>query len=376
MNQTELGRTGVRVGEIGLGTEHLNGQPRQTVIEVIREAVDRGVTYFDILWSYPDYLDNLGAAFAGLRDRVILTLHLGSTVTDDGQYQLSREVDKCAAVFAEMLARLDTDHADAVLIQWVDKDDDYRRIVNPGGLLEVAKSIRDDGRARFIGLSSHVAPVAERAVASGHFDVLMFPVNPAFDRLPGIIDHQAMPETVTPGQGIEPDRRRLYQVCAARGIGLVAMKPFGGGQFFQLSDRQKAGLTPVRLLSYALSQVGVSTVLPGVKNVEELRAALQFLTATGEERDFAEALAESAWNLTGNCVYCNHCLPCPSGIDIGGTLRLLGVAEHGLSPEIQSQYQALPAKASDCTDCGQCAERCPFGVDAPALMRRAAEVLG
>ena len=150
MKQRDLGRTGVRVGEVGLGTEHLHGQPRQTVIEVIREAVDRGVTYFDILWSYPDYLDNLGAAFAGLRDRVILTLHLGATVTHDGQYQLSRDVEKCATVFAEMLERLGTEHADAVLIQWVDKEDDYERIGNSGGLLEVARTIRGDGRARLL----------------------------------------------------------------------------------------------------------------------------------------------------------------------------------------------------------------------------------
>lgn len=373
MNQRDLGRTGVRVGEVGLGTEHLHGQPRQTVIEVIREAVDRGVTYFDILWSYPDYLDNLGAAFAGLRDRVILTLHLGATVTHDGQYQLSRDVEKCTTVFAEMLERLGTEHADAVLIQWVDKEDDYERIVSSGGLLEVARNIRGEGRARLLGLSSHIAPIAEKAAASGEFDLLMFPINPAFDQLPGTTELDDLSKAPVTGTSIAPERRRLYQVCAARGVGLVAMKPFGGGQFFQLSDRQKASLTPVRLLSYALSQVGVSTVVPGARNVEELRAALQFLSATDDEKDFGEALAESAWSLTGSCVYCNHCLPCPSGIDIGGTLRLLGVADHGLSTDLRSQYGRLPAKASACSQCGQCAERCPFGVDAPELMRRAAE---
>lgn len=374
MKQRELGRTGLRVSEIGFGTEHLHGQPRQTVIDVIGEAVEHGVNYFDILWSYPDYLDNLGAAFSGLRDRVTLTLHLGSVVTDDGQYQRSRDRDACAAVYADMLHRLGTDRADVILIQWVDKHDDYERLLGPGGLLEVARRIRDDGGARFIGLSSHVAPVAERAVAGGHFDLLMFPINPAFDRLPGIVDLEAVPETITPGQRIEPERLRLYQVCAGRGVALVGMKPFAGGRFFQLSDRQKARLTPVRLLSYALSQVGVSTVVPGAKTTEELQAALQFLTATDEEKSFGAALSESAWSLTGSCVYCNHCLPCPSGIDIGGTLRLLGVAEHGLSTDLRSQYERLPAKASECSECGQCAERCPFGVDAPELMQRAATV--
>jgi len=62
-----LGRTGLQVGVIGLGTEYLFNKDRKTVVETIREAVDRGVNFFDVLGPFPEYRDNMGAAFSGLR---------------------------------------------------------------------------------------------------------------------------------------------------------------------------------------------------------------------------------------------------------------------------------------------------------------------
>jgi len=53
MEFRKLGRTGLDVGVIGLGTEHLNGQPRETVVSVIREAIERGVNYFDLVFFLP-----------------------------------------------------------------------------------------------------------------------------------------------------------------------------------------------------------------------------------------------------------------------------------------------------------------------------------
>ncbi len=376
MNQRKLGRTGLAVGEVGIGTEYLHGQPRETVVEVVRGAVENGVTYFDILWAYPDYLDNLGAALDGLRDRVALTLHLGPAVSS-GQYRLSRDASECEAIFDDMLSRLGIDCADIVMIQWIDKQDDYAGVTEEGGLLGLAHRLREQGKARFIGLSSHVAPVAEKSVTSGDFEVLMFPINPAFDTLPGRSHMEEIDaEANARSRGVDPERRQLYQTCAAEGIGLVGMKPFAGGRFFHLPEAERGGLNPVRLLSYALSQTGVSAVVPGVKNAEELESVLAFLSASPEEKEFGEALGRSAWRIEGSCVYCNHCLPCPVGIDVGQTLRLAAIAEQGIAHDTRAAYADLPAKASDCTECGSCVERCPFAVDVIPQMRRAAELFG
>jgi predicted aldo/keto reductase-like oxidoreductase len=58
MEHTRLGRTGLDVSVIGIGTEHMHGQPRETVVSTLRTAVERGVNYFDIIFAMPEYLDH------------------------------------------------------------------------------------------------------------------------------------------------------------------------------------------------------------------------------------------------------------------------------------------------------------------------------
>ena len=71
------------------------------------------------------------------------------------------------------------------------------------------------------------------------------------------------------------------------------------------------------------------------------------------------------------CVhYCNHCLPCPSFIDIGRTIRLFEMARQG--SDTRPAYQAMETNASDCIQCGACEERCPFGVQVIEKMAQAA----
>jgi aryl-alcohol dehydrogenase-like predicted oxidoreductase len=98
MEYRTLGRTGLDVGAIGLGTEYLNGQPREMVVSVVHEAIERGVNYIDIVFAFPEYLDNFGAALRAHRERVVLTGHLGSTVKD-GQYCKTRSVRKSEKFF-------------------------------------------------------------------------------------------------------------------------------------------------------------------------------------------------------------------------------------------------------------------------------------
>ena len=376
MEVRKLGRTGIEVGALGLGTEYLHGPSRETVVSVVRQAVEAGVNYFDILWPYPEYLDNLGVAFRGLRDRLALAVHVGC-VDDNGQARRSRDIPECTAAFEERLSRLGIEYADIAMVHNVDEEADYRTAAGPGGLLELALRFKEQGKARFIAISTHKAGIAHAALEDGRFDALMFPVNPAFDAVSGEVSWhpslEAFEESVRDASG---DRRRLYETCAAKNVGVVAMKPFAGGRFFQAAGPNGETLSPVQLLSYAVSQPGISTVVPGVESVEELGASLEFLDATEEARDYGPALAGSSWVPEGSCVYCNHCLPCPSGIDIGATLRLAGAAEQGLTAELRAAAAALPANPADCVECGQCVERCPFGVKVIEQIKRAAKVLG
>jgi uncharacterized protein len=347
-----LGRTGLKVSAISLGTEYLNGQSRETVGAVVAEAVEQGVNYLDIIFSFPDYLDDLGAALAGRREEVFLALHVGCAETD-GQYRRTRDVKECTDNFHDMLRRLGTDHADVIFVQNCDEQDDYNGIMGPGGLLELAERFRAEGKGRFLGFSGHSVLVPTQAVQTGKFDVLMLSIHPRDAGLP---------------------QRGLHQLCARENVGLVGMKPFAGGALFQPKEGQTAA-TPVQCLSYALSQPGVCTAVPGMKSVEELRAGLHYFEATPEARDYSALVSEAGWSATGACTYCNHCTPCTQGIAIGQTLRLLDLASHGVTAALQAEYRALPgAPASACLTCGQCHPRCPFGVKTGERIREAAAV--
>jgi len=366
MQFRKLGSTGLDVGVIGLGTEYLNGQPREAVVSVVREAIARGVNYLDVLFSLPEYLDNLGAALQGCRERVILTGHLGSAVKDD-QYCKTRSVRNGETAFQRVLSRLGTDYVDVLFLHNCDSQKEYERLTGPDGLLDLAVRLRQEGKAHFIGFSGHTVSTAQQAVESGQVDVLMFPINIAANAVPG--------------------KKDLFRVCVAHGVGLVAMKPFAGGKLLQkertvrvaryqmggdaLKLKKSAPITPVQCLSYVLAQVGVSTAVPGCQDVTQLEAALAYLEAPEEARDFSGLLSDFQEYVAGECVYCNHCLPCPANIDVGQVNRLVDAAQGGVSEVLQAAYDALPVRASACIECGVCVERCPFGVDVISKMRQA-----
>ena len=380
MRYRKLGRTGIDVGIVGLGAEYLEHASEDTVTSVVHEAIDKGVNYIDLFMATPGVRDNFGTALKNKRHQVMIAGHLGS-VLQNGQYCRSRDKVECQNFFEDLLTRLKTDYIDALMLHFVDKSDDYETVFNSGGLLELALQLKKEGKARFIGMSSHNALVALKAVNSGHIDVLMFPVNPAFDTLPGELKAGVSLKEIlyqqSPAAGNEsiPERKTLYHACAIRNVGLVAMKPYAAGVLFR-ENPSSIVLTPVQCLNYALSRPAVCTAVPGCKNVDEVKVALSFLGATDEEKDYSAINVNSLWKLRGSCQYCNHCLPCPVGIEIGTTTRITDTAGYELNDSIVSAYKALAVQASACTECGVCMERCPFGVDVISNMNRAVDIFG
>lgn len=380
MRYRKLGRTGVRVGIVGLGTEYLEPASKATVTSVVHAALDGGVNYIDLFMASPGVRDNFGVALQNKRHQVMIAGHLGS-VLRDGQYCRSRDKAESAKFFEDLLTRLRTDYIDALMLHFVEEPEDYETVFHPEGLLGLAQKFKKEGKARFIGVSSHSVPVALRMVNSGHIDVLMFPINPAFDTLPGDMTVEGSLKEIlyhhsdAIGKESTLAREVLYHACAIQNVGLVAMKPYAAGVLFR-DNPTSIVLTPAQCLNYVLSQPAVCTVVPGCKNVAEMNAALAFLEATEEEKDFSAINANAMWKLKGSCLYCNHCLPCPVGIDIGTTTRITDTAGYEINDNIVSEYEALSVKASACTECGVCMERCPFGVDVIDNMNRAMDIFG
>jgi predicted aldo/keto reductase-like oxidoreductase len=154
-------------------------------------------------------------------------------------------------------------------------------------------------------------------------------------------------------------------------VGIIPLKK-GGGNTITL--KIPSAMTLVRCIAYTLSQVGVSTTILGVSSLEELDEILSYQDATAAEKDYSEIVKGFKECEAGQCVYCNHCLPCPSGIDIGLVTRLLDVVR--LTEDVKATYNELETKASECTKCGVCMGRCPFNINIISNMERAANLFG
>lgn len=367
MQTRTLGRSGIKVSAISLGTEYLINLPQAHVDGVIHHAIERGINYFDLFWAQPDFRDIMGRAFRGYRERALLTAHLGATV-ENGQGARTRDPELALRFFEDYLRRYGTDYVDVLFLHNIDEQADYDQVMAPGGLADLAQRLQGEGKARVIGFSGHTVATARQAAESGLVDLIMFPINLAANAVPG--------------------KRELLQTCAAHDVGLVAMKPFAGGKLLQPESRmslmffQSGGgelelvkdraITPIQCLHYVLSQVGVSTLVPGCKSIAEVDEALAYWQADEADKDFSQLLVAFAQYQTGECVYCNHCLPCPMSIDIGQVNRLLDMALAGMTPALREAYGALSATAADCIQCGQCEERCPFDVAVIEKMEQAA----
>ena len=369
MKHRRLGRTGFMVSEIGMGLEYLLDKDQLTINGTIRAAMDGGITYLDCHPShgftkesidYEGYM-KLGKALTGIRDRFILS-YIAHWET--------RSPAETKPRFESWLRMIDTGYADVFMLQFCDKANDFEEIMKVDGALSYAQKLVKEGRARSIGISTHSAEIAQRAIESGSFDVLMYPVNPAHDVVTA--DHldtiwDAAYEFNGANERGERPRKSVYIECERNNIGLVAMKPFAGGFIFGVE--KNAGFTPVNLVAYALAQTGVSTVVPGCAKPDEIEGILAYNDSSLEEKDYAGVVSKSRWSVKGNCQYCNHCLPCGADINVGLVNRLLDAKRD--METVREKYRALSVKASACLRCGICEERCPFEVKVRERMEEA-----
>lgn len=380
MKLRDLGRTGLKVSEIGLGCEGFLERDDAFTREMFSLALESGVNCMDLYSPDPDMHRRVGRALGAARKDFLYQAHL-CTVWQDGQYKATRNLKEIVPSFEGMLRNLGTDYVDVGMIHYVDSAATWKR-VSEGGILEYALKLKKQGVIRAVGMSSHNPDVALQAVKSGAIEVLMFSVNPCYDLLPGDEDVNKLFEEESykrPLFNLDPAREELYETCQRMGVGITVMKVYGGGDLLTENSPAGKAMTPVQCIHYALTRPAAASVMVGAHSRGELAAALAYEDATEAERDYAQVFAsfpKMSWK--GHCMYCGHCAPCPKHIDVATVIKFYNLARaQGAVPEtVREHYAALSAKAGDCIACGACEARCPFGVKVIGNMRAAKEMFG
>ena len=323
METIRLGRTGIVVNRLGFGALPLQRTDKNEAVTILRKAVDGGVNFFDTARTYSDSEAKLGAALAGIRQRVII-----ATKTP------AKDSAAIEADLAKSLTELRTDYLDIYQVH------NARTLPRPGGdgRYELLERLKQAGVIRAIGLTAHSLDVAVEAVQSGLYETVQFP----FSLL------------------ASEEESALVKACETADVGFIAMKALAGGLITNI-PAAFCYITRFR------------NVLPiwGMQSMAELDDFLSLEASPPVwDKNMEQAAAREREALKGAfCRSCGYCLPCPQNIYIPNVARMNRLLRRSpwrtwATPEWKSNMTT----AKSCTRCNACAARCPYGLDPAALV--------
>ena len=325
-----LGKTGLEVGILGLGGANHERVPPGVLMQMMDRAEEAGANCLDLYWSCEDLIR---PTLKGRRDKFVV---MSKIEVSPGQIDDLPEDRRAATDQIEAsLRRLDTDYVDVCQIHYVTDDAAFDRLCEPDDVVPQMLRAQEEGKVRFLGITSHHPTVLSRAIKTGHFSELMVPFN--------VMRRQLGQD---PGLGLFAQAERL-------GVGSVIMKPMCYGRMFK---------NHVRALQCVFSH-NVTVAIPGATSLEQwdldIRAAEQYTAMSPAERDRCR---DDAWQLQEpNCTGCHYCLPCPSEMNLPQLVRMEQfVRVFGLTEWLsEERIGKLFVDTSRCEDCGICEERCP-----------------
>jgi predicted aldo/keto reductase-like oxidoreductase len=361
-----LGRTGLRVCDIGFGSYPLDGDEA-----VVRHALDRGINYFDTAESYEDGRseETLGRALKGVRDRVVLI--------SKAHFDPHERRDAMMRRLEASLRRLQTDHLDVHFNHAVN---DVERLSNPEWHAFVERA-KEQGKIRFAGMSGHAGRLVECVeYATKHDLVDVFLVAFNFGQDPAFYARVLERFDLV---ALQPKLPQALRAAREKGIGVVAMKTLRGAKKHDMTPFRRDGATFAQAaFRWVLSSGFVDSLVVTMETPAQID---EYLGASGWTRTAAvdgPALARyEAREGRRQCRYgCDDCVAsCPAAVPIPEVMRTRMYAEdYGDLAMARSEYRALPLDATACLACSgePCATACPHGLPIPELTKRTARRLG
>ena len=349
-----LGRTNFPVSDISLGSGRIH--PERGGEDIARAAIERGVNYFD---TAPDYSATgseiaLGRAMRGHRDRMFLATKF---CTPEGNLPAGSTVAQYMGVVEESLKRLQTDYVDLIHIHSCNT---LERLFDPN-VHEAFERLKQQGKARFLGFSSHTPDlelIANAALDDGRFDVMMLAYH----------------------HGVWPHLAEIVDRAASQDVGVVAMKTLKGAKHRGLIEfRDEEDSYAQAAFKWVLANPSVACL---VVSFYEPKHVDEYLYASGgrpSSDDYALLQKYDRLIAGKHCFqHCGACLgACPEQLAIDDVLRYrMYFEDYGDEKEAMRLYSRLEKQADVCLGCSApCTSACPHGVDIPTRTRETHRML-
>jgi len=335
-----LGKTGITLPIVSMGVMNAD------VPGLISRSYELGIRHFDTAARYQQGRNEemVGRMIKemGVRDKVIISTKVLRPGWSPDRSQAQPQTHSPAEVrahfnevFASSLKRLQMDYVDILYNHAADSEAD----VNSEGALEAMTALKREGKARFLGLSSHQPEMALRqAMNLGVYDVVLIPIN----------------YTMASNEGL----LTAIQEAAKQGIGLVAMKTQAGGAL-RPDPKLDKPLTPASqtaLLKWVLHHDSITTAIPGFTTYEQLEQNFSVASNLAYSHEEQEFLSDK--NTVANaqfCVQCGKCRPdCPLGVDIPQLMRSHMYAVQYSNHSLAAETMAAIASGKGLAACGSC----------------------
>ena len=324
MHTVTLGSTNITVNKNGFGALPIQRVNDDYAVLLLKKAYDGGVRFFDTARAYSDSEHKVSLAFGDMREKVFISTKTAATTVEGFWADLEKSLSYLGYI-------------------------DIYQFHNPSfcpkpgdgtGLYEAMLEAKAQGKIRHIGITNHRLSVAREAIASGLYETLQFP----FCYLASDADIE------------------LVKLCKEANMGFIAMKALSGG----LINNSRA--------AYAyLAQY--DNVLPiwGVQKEQELDEFLSYIgNPPAMDEEISALIAHDRKMLSGEfCRGCGYCMPCPVEIEINNCARMSLMLRRAPSAAwLTPAWQEKMAKIENCLHCGQCASKCPYGLDTPTLLAK------
>jgi predicted aldo/keto reductase-like oxidoreductase len=380
MQYRKFGKLNWKVSVLGFGAMRLPviGEDQSKIdepeaIKMIRHAADNGVNYIDTAYLYHMGKSEVlvGKALKdGYREKMKVATKLPARIVE--------KVEDFDRILGEQLKRLDMNYIDFYLLHGLNK--------------EGWTKVRDLG----------VLSWAEKQMAKGLFGRLGFSFHDDYDVFKEIIDsydswvlaqvqYNYMDENEQAG-------RKGVEYAAGKGIAVVVMEPLRGGKLSK--DPMPEPVTKVignaerkmRSVEWAFqwvwNQPEVSVALSGMSTMKQVVENLEIVDRsrpgfyTAKDLEVIEKIKEAYKSLSPiPCTNCRYCLPCPNNVEIPRVFQIYNDAimyddmRHGKF--MYNGQFGIPQdqRADQCTECGECLEKCPQNIDIPDWLKKAHEAL-